>query len=61
MGARRRKLNQRLPDFKRISGVLEHAPEFPRTASMKLKRGPLAEQLRAAHNPDHVQLLGETA
>ena len=42
-----RNKNRRLPDFKRVSGVLRWEREFPRTASMKVKRGVLAEQLRA--------------
>ncbi len=40
------KRNLRLPDFKRVAGILEWDDEFPRTASMKVKRGLLAEQLR---------------
>jgi long-chain acyl-CoA synthetase len=42
LGAR----NRRLPDFKRISGVVLWEPDFPRTASLKIKRAELAEQLR---------------
>ncbi len=38
--------NGRLPDYKRISGVLPFADEFPRTASMKIKRAVLADTLR---------------
>lgn len=41
-----RRRNHKLPDFKRIAGVLPWSEEFPRTASMKVKRGVLAEQLR---------------
>ncbi len=41
-----RKRNRSLPDFKRIGGVLEWSEEFPRTASMKVKRAQLAEELR---------------
>jgi len=41
-----RKRNRSLPDFKRIGGVLEWSEEFPRTASMKVKRAQLAEALR---------------
>lgn len=40
--------NHGLPDHKRIWGVLSWDKEFPRTASMKLKRGELAEALRSA-------------
>ncbi|MAQ16774.1 MAG: hypothetical protein CMN30_18525 [Sandaracinus sp.] len=42
-----RKRNRGLPDFKRIWGVLPWKDEFPRTASMKVKRAALAEELRA--------------
>ena len=38
--------NRRLPDFKRLRGVLWWDEEFPRTASMKVKRQALADQLR---------------
>jgi len=40
--------NLRLPDFKRVNGYLLWAKDFPRTASMKIKRNELAEQIRAA-------------
>jgi long-chain acyl-CoA synthetase len=39
--------NRRLPDFKRISGYLAWTGDFPRTASMKVKREALAEEIRA--------------
>ncbi len=39
--------NQRLPDFKRISGYVTWEEDFPRTASMKIKRPVLAEAIRA--------------
>lgn len=39
------KRNRRLPDFKRISGYVVSAKDFPRTASMKIKRTVLAEEL----------------
>jgi len=38
--------NRRLPDFKRIAGYVAWDKDFPRTASMKIKRGDLAEQIR---------------
>jgi long-chain acyl-CoA synthetase len=38
--------NRRLPDFKRVSGYVLWAEDFPRTASMKIKRHVLAEQVR---------------
>ena len=39
--------NQRLPDFKRLSGYIVWDEDFPRTASMKIKRPVLAETIRA--------------
>lgn len=39
--------NQRLPDFKRLSGYVVWDVDFPRTASMKIKRPILAEAIRA--------------
>ena len=39
--------NQRLPDFKRLSGYVVWEEDFPRTASMKIKRPVLAEAIRA--------------
>jgi len=44
---RLREQNRRLPDFKRVAGVLRWAEAFPRTASMKVKRKALAETLAA--------------
>ncbi len=38
--------NRRLPDFKRVKGVLFWDRSFPRTASMKVKRRALADDLR---------------
>ena len=40
--------NRRLPDFKRIRGYLVWDKDFPRTASMKIKRQELATQIRDA-------------
>ena len=40
--------NRRLPDFKRVAGYLIWSPDFPRTASMKIKRGLLAEEIAKA-------------
>jgi acyl-coenzyme A synthetase/AMP-(fatty) acid ligase len=37
--------NRRLPDFKRVSGYLIWNKDFPRTASMKIKRTVLAEEI----------------
>ena len=39
--------NRLLPDFKRVRGCLVWEAEFPRTASLKIKRPVLAEQIRA--------------
>jgi long-chain acyl-CoA synthetase len=38
--------NRRLPDFKRVGGFLVWSQDFPRTASMKIKRTVLAEEVR---------------
>jgi len=38
--------NRRLPDFKRVAGYLLYDRDFPRTASMKIKRNVLAEGIR---------------
>jgi hypothetical protein len=37
--------NRRLPDFKRVGGYLLWDRDFPRTASLKIKRGELAAEL----------------
>jgi long-chain acyl-CoA synthetase len=37
--------NRKLPDFKRIGGYLVWDKDFPRTASMKIKRQALAEEI----------------
>ena len=42
--------NRRLPDFKRVRGYLIWERDFPRTASLKIKRVELAEQIRASTN-----------
>lgn len=42
-----RERNRKLPDFKRIDGFVNWTAPFPRTASMKIKRGLLADDLRA--------------
>ncbi len=39
--------NNLLPDFKRVGGFLVWDKDFPRTASMKIKRNQLAEQVRS--------------
>jgi long-chain acyl-CoA synthetase len=38
--------NRRLPDYKRIGGYVMWDDDFPRTASLKIKRHALAEQMR---------------
>ena len=40
--------NRRLTDYKRVAGIIAWSREFPRTASMKVKRDPLKAEL-AAH------------
>ena len=37
--------NRKLPDFKRVGGYLIWPKDFPRTASMKIKRNELAEEI----------------
>jgi long-chain acyl-CoA synthetase len=39
--------NRRLPDFKRVGGYLLWEKDFPRTASLKIKRGELAAEIGA--------------
>jgi long-chain acyl-CoA synthetase len=39
--------NRRLLNFKRVSGYVIWDEDFPRTASLKIKRNVLAEQIRA--------------
>jgi hypothetical protein len=41
-------LNQKLLNYKRISGFVIWDQDFPRTASMKVKRIDLAQQIRTA-------------
>src|SRR6202047_2977020 len=38
--------NRKLPDFKRVGGYVIWEKDFPRTASMKIKRQALAEEIR---------------
>jgi len=49
--------NRRLPDFKRLTGYLVWDKDFPRTASMKIKRSELAEQIRGATGRSSVKKL----
>jgi hypothetical protein len=37
--------NRRLPDYKRVGGYMVWERDFPRTASMKIKRTEMAEQI----------------
>jgi long-chain acyl-CoA synthetase len=47
--------NRRLPDFKRVSGTLLWERDFPRTASLKIKRAELAAEIRASLGRNMVQ------
>jgi long-chain acyl-CoA synthetase len=44
--------NRRLADFKRTSNYMLWETDFPRTASLKIKRGVLAEQIAARATPE---------
>ncbi|MGB6544829.1 MAG: AMP-binding protein [Candidatus Acidiferrales bacterium] len=46
--------NQRLRNYKRISGFLVHDQDFPRTASLKIKRNVLAEEIGRARERNEV-------
>lgn len=46
--------NYRLPEFKRIGGYLKWTTEFPRTASLKIKRQQLAEEIRNSRTAEHL-------
>lgn len=54
-----RERNRRLPDFKRVSGYVVEREEFPATASLKIKRGELAEVLRGRARDEAVRVLEE--
>jgi long-chain acyl-CoA synthetase len=49
--------NRRLSDFKRLSGYVLWEQEFPRTASMKIKRNLLADELAKLDRNDAVRSL----
>lgn len=49
--------NRRLLDFKRLGGYLLWTRDFPRTASMKIKREVLAEEIRATTDRSTMILL----
>jgi long-chain acyl-CoA synthetase len=46
-----RERNRRLPDYKRVHGYVTWEREFPRTASLKVKREALAGEIRVAPPP----------
>jgi len=46
--------NRRLPDFKRVGGYILWDRDFPRTASMKIKRQVLAEEIRNSATRDSI-------
>jgi long-chain acyl-CoA synthetase len=46
--------NRRLLNYKRVGGYLNWDRDFPRTASLKIKRGELAEQIRSNANRSSV-------
>ena len=48
--------NRRLPDFKRVNGYLIWSADFPRTASMKIKRQVLAEEIAKSMEQGAVSL-----
>jgi len=49
--------NRRLPDFKRIAGCLVWPKDFPRTASLKIKRTVLADEIgKSADQSSIIQL-----
>lgn len=54
-----RRRNRKLPDFKRLSAFVVEPEEFPATASLKIKRGVLADVLRARKREDAVRPLEE--
>src|SRR5437588_7087572 len=47
--------NQKLPAFKRVAGYVLWDRDFPRTASMKIKRNDLAEEIRNSVHPSTVK------
>jgi long-chain acyl-CoA synthetase len=49
--------NLRLPDFKRLSGYVVRSEDFPATASLKIKRNMLAEELRKRPRAEAVRAL----
>jgi long-chain acyl-CoA synthetase len=49
--------NQKLPDFKRVNSYVLWDKDFPRTASMKIKRSELAEEIRGSLNRSAIKEL----
>jgi acyl-coenzyme A synthetase/AMP-(fatty) acid ligase len=49
--------NRNLPEFKRVSGYLVWEKDFPRTASMKIKRQVLADEVGKAVERSSVKQL----
>src|SRR5206468_6414943 len=49
--------NQTLPDFKRLGGYVLWDKDFPRTASMKIKRTDLSEEIRNSVHPSAMKEL----
>ena len=52
-----RRRNRRLPDFKRLSGYLMWPEDFPRTASLKIKRQLLADAIATRMDPEDIHSL----
>jgi long-chain acyl-CoA synthetase len=48
--------NRKLPDYKRVHGYVAWERDFPRTASLKIKRDALADEIRAAPGAAAVDL-----
>jgi hypothetical protein len=46
--------NRRLADYKRVGGYLVWEKDFPRTASLKIKRGELAEAIASESTRDNL-------
>lgn len=49
--------NRTLPDFKRVSGYIVRKDDFPATASLKIKRGALADELRTLDRAEAIVAL----
>ncbi len=52
------KRNRKLAEHKRIGGLLRLEDDFPRTASMKVKRNVLAERIRTAGGREMIETVG---